>query len=132
MSFITRLREGTYIRILVFLLYKFIFLIVTLLTLALLNPLIVKFIGIPFRISVLNLFYFFGISSLIDIAKYLVFQGILYFNSDYEESYFWTDKILRIFLDTGNNTIYIFVGSILHYLLFLVYVGFFDKIPKEM
>ena len=132
MTYFLKLREGTIIRLLVYFIYKIIFLIITFLILTLMNPLIFKVIGFSFNISVINLLSFYGISNLIDIAKYLVFQGKLIIIKDYEECYIWTDKLLRLFLDTGNNTLYLFIGSILHYLLFLIFISFFADVPNEM
>ncbi len=132
MSFKSRLREGTLMRILAFYLYKFIFLVIVFLIITLFNPLITKLIGIPVRVTIINLLYFVGISYLIDGAKFLVFQGITKLILDYEKGYFLIDRFLRIFLDTGNNTLYLFIGSILHYLIFLVYVSLFNDFPKEM
>jgi hypothetical protein len=132
MSFKSRLREGTLMRILAFYLYKFIFLVIVFLIITLFNPLITKLIGIPVRVTIINLLYFVGISYLIDGAKFLVFQGITSLILDYEKGYFLIDRFLRIFLDTGNNTLYLFIGSILHYLIFLVYVSLFNDFPKEM
>ena len=132
MSFKFRLREGTIIRILAFYLYKFIFVLIAFLLITLFNPIISKIIEIPLRVTIVNLIYFVGISYLIDGAKFLVFQGMNCLILDYEKGYFLIDRFLRIFLDTGNNTLYLFIGSILHYLIFLIYVSFFDGFPNEM
>ena len=131
MSFVKKLREGTIIRILVFFMYKLIFLLSTFLLLTLMNSFVEKFTGFPLNISVINLLSFIVISNIIDVFKYLVFQGKILLTPDYEEAYFWSDKFLRIFLDTGNNTIYLFIGSILQYILYYLYVAFFIGIPNQ-
>ena len=132
MTYISKLREATIIRILVFFMYKIIFITFTFLILTLMNPILIKVLGFTLKLSLINLLSFIAISNLIDIAKYLVFQGKYNIIQDYEESFIWTDKILRLFLDTGNNTLFLFIGSILQYILFLIYISFFFDIPKEM
>ena len=132
MTYFEKLREGTIIRLIVFFMFKLIFITFSFFVLTLMNPIILEVFEFELNISIINLLSFVSIANLIDLAKYLVFQGNLKIIIDYEECYKWTDRFLRLFLDNANSTIYLFIGSILHYLIFLIYISFFANFPLVM
>ena len=80
MLFFAKLREGTIIRILVFYSYKLLYIFAIFLFLTIFNSYFEQFVSFSFKFSFWNLLSFVMISNLIDLAKYLVFQGKLYYN----------------------------------------------------
>jgi len=74
MSFYSKLREGTIIRMLVFFSYKLITFLLIAILLPIFNSLVERIVGFSFRISILKLFWFFVFSCAIDFCEILSFS----------------------------------------------------------